>query len=129
VSFLRASSPFAAGDLYRLPLYSSLINKSYSEFINTGVGRTAYEVPLAWSTRGGETLLATVIVDGLSKSGFNVYNVLYSQSKLSSTLKYFELVNVSAKPVYSVAVSFYSYEVNYAVLIYRLNVKSVSEVV
>jgi hypothetical protein len=119
----------AAGDLYRLPLYSSLINKSYLEFINTGVGRTAYEVPLAWNTRGGETLLATVIVDGLSKSGFNVYNVLYSQSKLSSTLKYFELVNVSAKPVYSVAVSFYSYEVNYAVLVYRLNVKSVSEVV
>jgi hypothetical protein len=106
-----------------------LINKSYSEFINTGVGRTAYEVPLAWSTRGGETLLATVIVDGLSKSGFNVYNVLYGQSKLSSTLKYFELVNVSAKPVYSVAVSFYSYEVNYAVLIYRLNVNGVSEVV
>ncbi len=119
----------AAGDLYRLPVYSSLMNKSYLEFINTGVGRTVYEVPLAWNTKGGETLLAAVIVDGLSKAGFNVYNVLYSQNKLSSTLKYFELVNVSAKPVYSVTVSYYSYEVNYAVLIYRLNVSGLSGVV
>lgn len=119
----------AAGDLYRIPVYSSLMNKSLYEFINTGVGRTVYEVPLAWSARGSETLLASVIVDGLSKAGFNVYNVLHSQNKLSSTLKYFELVNVTAKPVYSVTVSYYSFEVNYAVLIYRLNVSSLSGVV
>ncbi|MEM0378101.1 MAG: hypothetical protein QXP68_04010 [Thermosphaera sp.] len=114
----------AVGDLYRIPLYASLINMSYLEYINTGVGRTVYEVPLAWNSKGAETLISSLTIHGLSQVGFNVYNILYSQEKLSSATRYFELINASVKPVYKVSVSYLTYEVNYVVLIYRLDVSS-----
>lgn len=110
----------AAGDLSRLVLYAATINTSYLSYVNIYNARSGYELPLAWSKDGYNSLLAQLAVDSLQRLGYNVYNQLYSYSQLSSSVRLFKPVAVESAPVLKVSGLYSEYQIIHVVAVYEL---------
>jgi len=116
------TSFMAVGDLGRILTYLAYSNYNASQYINPARAKYDHELPLAWSFKTPESLVVSLVVNGLNKLGYDAMNSIYMEMPLRiKGLKYFELVNSTLTQLYDVKQDIYNYTVYSFIALYKVN--------
>ncbi len=121
----RPKSSFQAfGDLNRVFIYLDKAEYNSSYYMEVAKARYPYEATLAWRDKMTKTVMVKLIVNGLKKMGYEVYNEPYMDMPLRiEKTTYFKYVNSTMVPIYRVTRGDFDYWVYYYAVLYKAELR------
>jgi hypothetical protein len=110
------------GDIARIPMYLTYVNKSIQSYIDYTLAKYYFEIPLAWRDNAKNMLLVKLIIDSLRWESLNPVNdVLQSYTiRGVSSPRLFKHITTIMVPLYKVTTPAATYEVTYMVGVYKM---------